>query len=138
MRPSVDGIVETAIYVADTAASAEFYERVLGLRPMGGSERLIAMNVSDRHVLLLFKKGGSRNATVFDGGVIPPTDAEGHIHFALSVAVGSIERWRDWLASQNVAVESEVNWERGGCSLYFRDPDGHNVELATPGIWEIY
>jgi len=138
MRPSVDGIVETAIYVADTNASAEFYERVLGLRRMGGSERLIAMNVSDRHVLLLFKKGGSRQATVIEGGVIPPTDAEGHIHFALSISIGSVEAWREWLTSQGVSVESEVSWERGGCSLYFRDLDGHNVELATPGIWEIY
>ena len=31
-----------------------------------------------------------------------------------------------------------MNWERGGQSIYFRDPDGHLVELATPGIWAIY
>jgi hypothetical protein len=27
---------------------------------------------------------------------------------------------------------------RGGTSLYFRDPDDHFVELATPGLWSIY
>jgi len=138
MRPTVGGIIETAIYVADTDVSAEFYERVLGLRRMGGSERLVPMSVSERHVLLLFRKGGSRKSTVIEGGVIPPTDADGQIHFALGIDVGSMSHWREWLSKQGVPVESEVSWERGGCSLYFRDPDGHNVELATPGIWEIY
>jgi catechol 2,3-dioxygenase-like lactoylglutathione lyase family enzyme len=28
-----------------------------------------------------------------------------------------------------------VSWRRGGTSLYFRDPDGHSVEVATPGLW---
>jgi catechol 2,3-dioxygenase-like lactoylglutathione lyase family enzyme len=31
-----------------------------------------------------------------------------------------------------------VGWPRGGRSVYFRDPDGHSVELATPGLWETY
>jgi len=26
----------------------------------------------------------------------------------------------------------------GGHSIYFRDPDGHLLELATPGLWEVY
>ncbi|MDQ3753396.1 MAG: glyoxalase, partial [Acidobacteriota bacterium] len=29
-------------------------------------------------------------------------------------------------------------WNRGGTSLYFRDPDNHLLELATPGLWAIY
>jgi len=31
-----------------------------------------------------------------------------------------------------------VKWPRGGTSLYFRDPAGHLVELATPGLWSTY
>jgi catechol 2,3-dioxygenase-like lactoylglutathione lyase family enzyme len=31
-----------------------------------------------------------------------------------------------------------MNWARGGKSLYFRDPDGHLVELVTPGVWATY
>jgi catechol 2,3-dioxygenase-like lactoylglutathione lyase family enzyme len=31
-----------------------------------------------------------------------------------------------------------VRWPRGGESIYFRDPDGHLVELATPGLWDNY
>jgi len=32
-------------------------------------------------------------------------------------------------------LEQQVAWPRGGTSLYFRDPDRHLVELATPGLW---
>jgi catechol 2,3-dioxygenase-like lactoylglutathione lyase family enzyme len=42
------------------------------------------------------------------------------------------------LAEHGVGIESEVQWDLGGTSLYFRDPDGHSVELATPGVWPIY
>jgi catechol 2,3-dioxygenase-like lactoylglutathione lyase family enzyme len=29
-------------------------------------------------------------------------------------------------------------WDRGGRSLFFHDPDGHLLELVTPGIWPEY
>nr|WP_237705563.1 hypothetical protein [Chthoniobacter flavus] len=35
-------------------------------------------------------------------------------------------------------VESRVTWERGGESIYFRDPDGHLLEMLTPGVWTIF
>jgi catechol 2,3-dioxygenase-like lactoylglutathione lyase family enzyme len=42
------------------------------------------------------------------------------------------------LATKGVAIEGRTRWSRGGQSLYFRDPDGHLLELATPGLWAIY
>jgi catechol 2,3-dioxygenase-like lactoylglutathione lyase family enzyme len=41
-------------------------------------------------------------------------------------------------ADKAVPVESEVSWPQGGRSLYFLDPDGMVVELATPGLWRNY
>ena len=41
-------------------------------------------------------------------------------------------------ANNGVEIESEVSWDGGGTSLYVRDPVGHSVELATPGVWENY
>jgi len=35
-------------------------------------------------------------------------------------------------------LEEKKAWERGGWSLYFRDPDRHLLEVATPGVWTIY
>jgi catechol 2,3-dioxygenase-like lactoylglutathione lyase family enzyme len=55
--------------------------------------------------------------------------------FAFAISPDVIEDWRAFLAKQEVTIESEVRWERGGTSLYFRDPDNNLLELATPGIW---
>ncbi|HEX5778765.1 MAG TPA: glyoxalase, partial [Xanthobacteraceae bacterium] len=37
-----------------------------------------------------------------------------------------------------IELESRVDWPRGGKSIYFRDPDGHLLEFATPGLWANY
>jgi hypothetical protein len=29
-------------------------------------------------------------------------------------------------------------WKYGGEALYFRDPDGHLLEVVTPGVWSIF
>ena len=54
---------------------------------------------------------------------------------------GSLPRqnaWRAHLTASGVAIRSEMAWPRGGRSLYFDDPDGHVLELATPGLWATY
>jgi hypothetical protein len=43
-----------------------------------------------------------------------------------------------WLHERGIVVEEKRKWEAGGWSLYFRDPDRHLLELATPGTWSIY
>jgi catechol 2,3-dioxygenase-like lactoylglutathione lyase family enzyme len=52
--------------------------------------------------------------------------------------VASLEDWTRHLAARAVVVESRVRQAFGGISLYFRDPDGHSVEVATPGLWANY
>jgi len=46
-----------------------------------------------------------------------------------------IDSWRAKLIAHGVAIESEVNWPQGGYSIYFRDPSGNSLELATPEVW---
>ena len=73
------------------------------------------------------------------GGTIPPHDGAGPLHVAFAIAkdelaaVGGAAR-----RERNVAIEGRTTWKRGGESIYFRDPDGHLLELATPGLWAIY
>jgi catechol 2,3-dioxygenase-like lactoylglutathione lyase family enzyme len=38
-------------------------------------------------------------------------------------------------AEKGVGIAKEVEWPRGGKSIYFRDPVGNLVELVTPGVW---
>jgi catechol 2,3-dioxygenase-like lactoylglutathione lyase family enzyme len=60
------------------------------------------------------------------------------VHIAFSIAAGELAAWETQLAKAGVEIEGRTKWPRGGESIYFRDPDGHLVELATPGLWPGY
>ena len=137
----VGGILETALYVADIKQSAEFYRRVFDFPILLESERLIALDVAGRSVLLLFAAGGTSDPFPVPGGggVIPPHGGTaGGYHFAFSIASDDVETWQSLLESKGVAVESVVSWPGGARSIYFRDPDGNLAELISPGFWASY
>jgi catechol 2,3-dioxygenase-like lactoylglutathione lyase family enzyme len=136
--PRLAGILETALDVDDLAASADFYDRILGLEIIERSERLCAFGIGGRDVLILFQREQAAKAVDIAGGTIPPHGSSGPIHFAFAVDRSELPRWEQLLAANDIAIESRVNWERGGTSIYFRDRDQHLVELATPGTWSIY
>lgn len=135
-RPPIAGVVESALYFDDLPAAAAFYEDVLGLARRSANDRLVALDAGNGTTLLLFGRGRSVAGVDFPGGRIPPHDGHGPWHVALGVPAGSLETWEAHLEGHGVSIESRVSWERGGQSVYFRDPGGHSVELATPGIWE--
>jgi catechol 2,3-dioxygenase-like lactoylglutathione lyase family enzyme len=137
--PVIERIVETVLYVSDLPRAVAFYRDLLGLEPMTGDPaRFQSFKAGANHVLLLFKQGATLECTPVPGGVIPPHDGSGPHHIGFSVSVANYERWRGHLAAQGIALESEARWPRSGRSLYFRDPDGHLLELITPGIWPNY
>jgi catechol 2,3-dioxygenase-like lactoylglutathione lyase family enzyme len=137
-RPALTGVLETALYVSDLERSAAFYTRLLGGRVLLADERMRAVDVAGRQVLLLFLAGASDRPNPVPGGVVPPHDGHGRLHVAFAIPAESLADWEARLAWLELAIESRVNAERGGTSLYFRDPDGHLVELATPGLWAVY
>jgi catechol 2,3-dioxygenase-like lactoylglutathione lyase family enzyme len=133
VAPRIDGLLETSLYVADLDRTAAFYERVLGLGVMLRSPRLVALDAGRQGVLLLFLAGATSADVVEAGGTIPGHEGTGRLHMAF--AVQDLDAWRARLAEAGVALTGEMAWPRGGTSLYFSDPDGHVIELATPGLW---
>lgn len=134
----IKGIIETALYVTDLARATVFYRDVLGFELMNHDDRFAAFSVAGRHVLLLFKQGASTEPVTIPGGTIPPHDGSGTSHVGFAVDAESLSKWRHRLVEHGVSIESTVDWTRGGTSLYFRDPDGHLLEILTPGVWSIY
>jgi catechol 2,3-dioxygenase-like lactoylglutathione lyase family enzyme len=131
-------VLETALDCDDLPRSAAFYTTLLDVAPMLDSDRLVAIDAGEGTVLLLFQRGLSCEPVVMPGGVIPPHDAGGPGHLAFAIDRDQLDTWASRLEALGIAIESRVAWERGGVSLYFRDPDGRSVELVTPGLWPSY
>ncbi len=136
--PSLTGVLETVLYVENFARARDFYERVFALSPIYSDFRMCAYDIAGRGVLLLFRKGESLTTVEMPGGTIPPHDGDGPVHIAFSIAADALPAWEARLAEFGVAIEGRTKWPRGGVSIYFRDPDGHLLELATPGLWPGY
>ena len=130
-------MLETALDCDDLPRSAAFYQALMNVTPMLETERLVAIDAGEGTVLLLFQKG-TASSVALPGGLVPAHESGGSGHFAFAIDAADLAAWEARLAELRIAIESRVTWERGGVSLYFRDPDARLVELATPGLWPSY
>lgn len=133
--PRLSHLLEVSLYVDDLDRSEEFYTRLFGAERLLRDARMAGLAIPGSSVLLLFVRGGSVEPSPTPGGTIPPHDAHGAQHICFAMPWGELAAWERHLDAIGVALESRVTWPRAGTSLYFRDPDGHSVEIATPGLW---
>lgn len=131
--PAVSGVLETSLYTDDLERAVRFYVELFGFPVMVRDERICALNVRAGQVLLLFRRGASLGADQF-----PTHDGSGPLHLAFSIPTQELRSWETRLKDKGIAIETKKKWERGGESLYFRDPDNHLLELVTPGCWPNY
>ena len=136
--PPISGLLETAVDAVDLARTAAFYGRTLGLPVLLETQRLVAFDAGGASVLLVFQAGAAERDMTDERGTVPGHGSRGRVHFALAIPADSLEAWRKRLAALGVPLTGEYHWPRGGTSLYFDDPDGNVVELATPGLWSNY
>jgi catechol 2,3-dioxygenase-like lactoylglutathione lyase family enzyme len=124
-------ILETCLYVDDLQRAEQFYAGVLGLE--------IESHQDGRHVffhcggqmLLLFNPLVCREPS----DQFPSHGSFGPGHVAFGIREADLPQWEEKLERHGVAIEKIIDWPRGGRSLYFRDPAGNSLELATPKIW---
>ena len=135
---SLKGVLETALYVDDLGNACAFYEALFALPTLYSDHRMRAYDIGGRGVLLLFQRGASLGTVQLPGGTIPPHDGAGPVHVAFSIAAEELAEWETRLAAAKIEIEGRTHWPRGGVSIYFRDPDRHLLELATPGLWQGY
>ena len=136
--PRIRRVLETILYCDDLDRAAGFYQSLLERSPMLRTARVVAFASGEGTVLLLFDRQAAEAPVPSPGGLIPGHTGSGPSHLAFAIDRSEVAAWQDRLAELGVGIESRVQWERGGESLYFRDPDGHSVELATPGTWPCY
>ena len=133
--PPIEGLLETSLYADDVKRTAAFYRDLFGFKTLVDSPRLVAFEVAAKHVLLVFQRGATEDDVIDARGTIPGHDGRGRLHLALSIVAADLDGWRARLGERRIGIAGEYRWPRGGTSLYFRDPDGALVELATPGLW---
>jgi catechol 2,3-dioxygenase-like lactoylglutathione lyase family enzyme len=136
--PLLSSILETCLHVSDLDRSREFYKGLFGYSVMKSDDRFCAFDVGGRQVLILFRMGSDPEGATLPFGFIPAHGSSGPGHIGFGVPTESLVAWRARLAERGVKVESSFNWPTGGTSIYFRDPDGHLLELLTRGVWPIY
>ncbi|MCB9769964.1 MAG: VOC family protein [Candidatus Omnitrophica bacterium] len=126
-------VLETCLYVDDLEKSKAFYTEVLGLS--------LHAEMKGRHVffrcgeamLLLFNPDATEQGNPDID--VPAHGARGVGHCCFSMSETEIQLWKEHLRGHGVEVEKELDWPQGGKSLYFRDPCGNSLELATPRVW---
>jgi catechol 2,3-dioxygenase-like lactoylglutathione lyase family enzyme len=137
-------VLESALYVTDLDAAEAFYAGVLGLKKIAGVKNRHVFFKCGSGVLLLFNAEATRQPPSPGAKLpVPPhgTSSEGHLCFAASA--DEIDDWKKHLGAKNIAIEADFEWppkpgqDRGGRSIYFRDPSGNSLEFTEPKIWNL-
>jgi catechol-2,3-dioxygenase len=115
----ISGVYEVAVRVKDLARAEAFYRNVLGLE----------VGVRDDTRNWLFLRAGG------DAGMIVLQEDQGEWptqHFAFTLNEADIKSAAVALREQGVDVRGPVYHEwMPSWSLYFSDPDGHELELLA-------
>jgi lactoylglutathione lyase len=117
----IRGIYEVAIPVKDVQRAETFYCDVLGL----------AVGLRDARRNWVFLRAGGQTGMI----VLQEDKSEWPArHFAFAVRDADLDQAAAMLRARGIEVTGPVShaWIPGR-SVYFTDPDGHDLELCAPG-----
>jgi catechol 2,3-dioxygenase-like lactoylglutathione lyase family enzyme len=111
------GVDHIVLHVNDVERSKKFYTEILGMTAYREDDGQVFLHAGQQGVAL-FKKQG-------DGPLTTGNDLN---HLALNVATGSYETLKAELEKHGVVVSGRPGEDR---CIYFRDPDGHRLQLMV-------
>jgi catechol 2,3-dioxygenase-like lactoylglutathione lyase family enzyme len=131
--PKLAGVLETTLFVDDMDRARTFYERVLELKPtFADGAKCIYPVIAD--TFMLHKRAVIESVEPVNDKFLPP-DLHAPARVAFAIDARELNCWETLLTGHGIAIEGRMRWPCGGDSLYFRDPDGNLLELATAGTW---
>ncbi|MDE0033496.1 MAG: VOC family protein [Deltaproteobacteria bacterium] len=118
LRIKATGIDHMVVHVEDVARAKRFYVDLLG------------MEVAHEHDGRVFLRCGQQQLGLFKARQpLDPSAGRDLNHVALQVESGSYEEVKAALEASGVAVSGRRGDPR---CIYFRDPDGHQVQILAP------
>lgn len=124
-------IKESSLYIDDLDRTEHFYTDILNLAVISKQEGRHIFFDAGSSVLLCFLA----DATKHDDK-LPPHFGKGQLHIAFEVPQQDYQRVKEQIRSKDIPIEYEQHWYGEYHSFYFRDPDGHSLEIVPEGMWD--
>jgi catechol 2,3-dioxygenase-like lactoylglutathione lyase family enzyme len=129
-----------AFITRDTAATADFYTRVMGMELVNAvlDDAIPSTGEPIPYFHSFFRLSDGSTVAFFEAPELPPLAPPPHPaydtfqHLALQVATtDDVDRWHEWLGMHGVEVLGPVD-HKIIYSIYFHDPNGLRLEITTP------
>jgi glyoxalase family protein len=127
----VKGLHHITLVTSNQEINRKFYTEVLGLRRV--KYTVNQDDILHRHLFYADEKGTTGSAITFFEWPDLPRGSIGlgsphHLAYSVST-IDAIPKWKTWLYSKGVSVSGPYARDER-VSLYLRDPDGVNIEIA--------
>ena len=129
-----------AYMTRDTAATADFYTRILGMELVNAvlDDSIPSTGEPIPYFHSFFRMADGSTIAFFEAPELPPLAPPPHPaydtfqHLALQVdSTDDVDRWHEWLGAHGVEVLGPVD-HKIIYSIYFHDPNGVRLEITTP------
>ncbi|MFI5053737.1 MAG: VOC family protein [Acidimicrobiia bacterium] len=137
-RPAM--LSHVAYMTRDTAATADFYTRILGMELVNAvlDDSIPSTGEPIPYFHSFFRMADGSTVAFFEAPELPPLLPLPHPaydtfqHLALQVdSTAAVDQWYEWLEAHGIEVLGPVD-HKIIYSIYFHDPNGVRLEITTP------